>query len=39
VHYAAAKAAVTGFTLALAKELARYGIRVNEVVPDFFRGV
>lgn len=33
VHYAAAKAGVTGFTLALAKELARYGIRVNEVVP------
>jgi 3-oxoacyl-[acyl-carrier protein] reductase len=33
VHYAAAKAAVTGFTLALAKELARYNVRVNEVVP------
>jgi 3-oxoacyl-[acyl-carrier protein] reductase len=33
VHYAAAKAGVTGFTLALAKELARYNIRVNEVVP------
>jgi len=33
VHYAAAKAAVSGFTLALAKELSRYNIRVNEVVP------
>ena len=33
VHYATAKAGVTGFTIALAKELARYGIRVNEVVP------
>jgi NAD(P)-dependent dehydrogenase (short-subunit alcohol dehydrogenase family) len=33
VHYAAAKAAVTGFTLSLAKELSRYNIRVNEAVP------
>jgi len=33
VHYATAKAGVTGFTLSLARELARYGIRVNEVVP------
>jgi 3-oxoacyl-[acyl-carrier protein] reductase len=33
VHYATAKAAVTGFTLSLAKEVSRYGIRVNEVVP------
>jgi 3-oxoacyl-[acyl-carrier protein] reductase len=33
VHYATVKAAVTGFTLSLAKELSRYGIRVNEVVP------
>ncbi|MBI5534887.1 MAG: SDR family oxidoreductase [Deltaproteobacteria bacterium] len=33
VHYAAAKAGVTGFTLALAGELARSHIRVNEVVP------
>ena len=33
VHYATAKAGVTGFTLALAKELARYNIRVNEIVP------
>ena len=33
VHYATAKAGVSGFTLALAKELSRYNIRVNEVVP------
>jgi NAD(P)-dependent dehydrogenase (short-subunit alcohol dehydrogenase family) len=33
VHYATAKAGVSGFTLALAKELCRYNIRVNEVVP------
>lgn len=33
VHYAAAKSAVTGFTLALARELARYHIRVNGVMP------
>jgi 3-oxoacyl-[acyl-carrier protein] reductase len=33
VHYATAKAGVTGFTLALAKELARYNVRVVEVVP------
>jgi 3-oxoacyl-[acyl-carrier protein] reductase len=33
VHYAAAKAGVAGFTLALAKELSRYRIRVNAVSP------
>ena len=33
VHYAAAKAALTGFTLSLAAELKRYHIRVNCVVP------
>ena len=33
VHYATAKSAVVGFTLALARELARYHIRVNAVVP------
>jgi 3-oxoacyl-[acyl-carrier protein] reductase len=38
VHYATAKAAVTGFTLSLAKELARYGVRVNEVVPGLIEG-
>jgi NAD(P)-dependent dehydrogenase (short-subunit alcohol dehydrogenase family) len=38
VHYATAKAGVTGFTLSLARELARYGIRVNEVVPGLLSG-
>ncbi len=33
VHYAASKAAVTGFTLSLAREVARYGIRVSEICP------
>ena len=33
VHYATAKAAVSGFTISLAKELARYNIRVNSIVP------
>ncbi len=33
VHYATAKSAVTGFTLSLARELARYNIRVNSVIP------
>lgn len=38
VHYAAAKAAVSGFTISLAKELSRYGIRVNEVCPGLIEG-
>ena len=33
VHYAAAKSAVVGFTLSLARELSRYNLRVNAVVP------
>jgi 3-oxoacyl-[acyl-carrier protein] reductase len=33
VHYATSKSAVVGFTLALAREMSRYGIRVNAVVP------
>ncbi len=33
IHYATAKAAVCGFTISLAKELARYNIRVNSVIP------
>ncbi|MHC4661097.1 MAG: SDR family NAD(P)-dependent oxidoreductase [Planctomycetota bacterium] len=33
VHYATAKAGVSGFTIALAKELSRFNIRVNSVVP------
>lgn len=38
VHYATAKAAITGFTLSLTKELARYNIRVNCVVPGLIDG-
>ena len=33
VHYAASKAAARGFTQALAKEVARHGIRVNCLAP------
>lgn len=33
VHYATAKSAVVGFTIALARELGRYTVRVNAVVP------
>ena len=33
VHYATTKAAISGFTISLASELKRYGIRVNSVVP------
>jgi 3-oxoacyl-[acyl-carrier protein] reductase len=33
VHYATSKSAVVGFTLSLAREMSRYGIRVNCVVP------
>lgn len=38
VHYATAKAGVTGFTLSLAKELCRYSIRVNEITPGLIQG-
>ena len=38
VHYAAAKSAVIGFTLALARELGRYNIRVNAAVPGMLEG-
>ena len=38
VHYAASKAGVSGLTLALAREVARYGIRVTCVVPGLLRG-
>ncbi|MHC4345582.1 MAG: SDR family NAD(P)-dependent oxidoreductase, partial [Planctomycetota bacterium] len=33
--YAAAKAAVHTFTIAMAREFAQYGIRVNSVLPGF----
>jgi len=33
VHYATAKSAISGFTLSLAKELSRYNVRVNAVIP------
>lgn len=40
VHYAAAKSAVVGFTMALAREFGRYNIRVNAVAPGMLeRGV
>ncbi|PKK91870.1 MAG: 3-oxoacyl-ACP reductase [Candidatus Wallbacteria bacterium HGW-Wallbacteria-1] len=38
VHYATSKAAITGFTLSLAKEFSRYNIRVNCVVPGLIDG-
>ena len=38
VHYATAKSAVVGFTLSLAREMARYHIRVNTVVPGLLSG-
>ncbi|WP_158735826.1 SDR family NAD(P)-dependent oxidoreductase [Alteribacillus sp. YIM 98480] len=34
-HYSAAKAAVTGFTKAAAREMAEYGITLNTVAPGF----
>ena len=38
VHYATAKAAVMGFTVSLAKEFARYGVRVNTISPGLVEG-
>jgi 3-oxoacyl-[acyl-carrier protein] reductase len=38
VHYATAKAAVSGFTFALASELRKYKIRVNSIVPGLIEG-
>jgi NAD(P)-dependent dehydrogenase (short-subunit alcohol dehydrogenase family) len=38
VHYATAKSAVVGFTFSLARELARYNIRVNAIVPGLIDG-
>jgi 3-oxoacyl-[acyl-carrier protein] reductase len=34
-NYAASKAGIVGFTLALSKEVGRYGIRANVVAPGF----
>ena len=36
VNYAAAKAAIAGMTLPLARELSAYGIRVNAIAPGLF---
>lgn len=38
VHYATAKAALKGFTEALAKEIGRYGILVNCLAPGLLEG-
>ena len=38
VHYAASKAAIRGFTEALAKEMGRYGITVNCLAPGILEG-
>ena len=38
VHYATAKAGVLGFTVSLAKELSRYGVRVNSISPGLIEG-
>ncbi len=38
VHYALSKAAIAGFTYALAAELKRFHIRVNSVIPGLIEG-
>lgn len=38
VHYATSKSAMIGFTLSLAKEMSKYKIRVNCVVPGLLEG-
>jgi NAD(P)-dependent dehydrogenase (short-subunit alcohol dehydrogenase family) len=38
VHYAASKAAIKGFTEALAKEVGRYNITVNSLAPGILEG-
>lgn len=38
IHYCASKAALVGFSYALAKEVARYGIRVHCLAPGLLEG-
>ena len=38
VHYATSKAALRGFTQSLAKEVARYGVRVLAIAPGLLEG-
>lgn len=38
VHYATTKSAMQGFTLSLAREMGKYGIRVNAVIPGLIDG-
>ncbi|MBF0546526.1 MAG: SDR family oxidoreductase [Candidatus Riflebacteria bacterium] len=38
VHYATSKSAMQGFTLSLAREMGKFGIRVNCVVPGLLEG-
>ncbi|MBF0408023.1 MAG: SDR family oxidoreductase [Candidatus Riflebacteria bacterium] len=38
VHYATSKSAMLGFTLSLAREMGKFGIRVNCVVPGLLEG-
>jgi 3-oxoacyl-[acyl-carrier protein] reductase len=38
VHYAMSKAAINGFTFALANELKKFNIRVNSIVPGLIEG-
>jgi len=37
VHYAASKAAIVGFSMALAKEVGRYGVAVNCLIPGLLQ--